>query len=96
MLQWLPYQVFVWRTNSRLSGLYCNLGDDLQVFIPSPTVSTNTPQPEGRKNGLMSGKLPETSAHAPNCSVNLFSSLFKSLSFLRTSSILSTECKTVV
>jgi len=34
--------------------------------------------------------------HPPNCSVNLFSSLFKSLSFLRTSSIFSTECSTVV
>src|ERR1019366_5068510 len=30
--------------------------DPSQVSIPSRTASTNTPQPEGRKNGLMSGK----------------------------------------
>ena len=34
--------------------------------------------------------------YPPNCSVNLLMSLFKSLSFLRTSSIFSTECSTVV
>ena len=34
--------------------------------------------------------------YPPNCSVNLLISLFKSLSFLRTSSIFSTECRTVV
>ena len=34
--------------------------------------------------------------YPPNCSVNLLSSLFKSLSFFRTSSIFSTECSTVV
>ena len=34
--------------------------------------------------------------YPPNCSVSLFSSLFKSLSFFRTSSIFSTECRTVV
>jgi len=34
--------------------------------------------------------------HPPNCSVSLFRSLFKSLSALRTCSILSTECMTVV
>ena len=37
-----------------------------------------------------------TGIYPPNCSVNLLISLFKSLSFLRTSSIFSTECKTVV
>ena len=37
-----------------------------------------------------------TVPYPPNCSVNLLISLFKSLSFLRTSSIFSTECKTVV
>jgi hypothetical protein len=41
-------------------------------------------------------KMVEPAIYAPNCSVNLFSSLFKSLSPLRTSSIFSTECKTVV
>src|SRR5437868_12814140 len=34
--------------------------------------------------------------HPPNCSVSLLSSLFKSLSVLRTCSIFSTECSTVV
>src|SRR4030095_1905327 len=34
--------------------------------------------------------------YPPNCSVSLLMSLFKSLSFLRCSSIFSTECKTVV
>jgi hypothetical protein len=34
--------------------------------------------------------------YPPSCSVILFSSLFKSLSVLRTVSIFSTECKTVV
>jgi hypothetical protein len=37
-----------------------------------------------------------TAVHPPNCSVSLLTSLFKSLSFLRASSIFSTECKTVV
>jgi hypothetical protein len=40
--------------------------------------------------------LPPDPGHPPNCSVSLFSSLFKSLSALRTVSILSTECMTVV
>src|SRR6266404_4567968 len=31
-------------------------GDRSQVSVPSRTVSTNTPQSEGRKNGLKSGK----------------------------------------
>src|SRR6266852_5372733 len=30
--------------------------DHVQVYIPSRTTSTNTPQPEGRKNCLKSGK----------------------------------------
>jgi len=34
--------------------------------------------------------------YPPNCSVNLLIILFKSLSVLRTSSIFSTECRTVV
>src|SRR5438552_19184184 len=38
----------------------------------------------------------QTATHPPNCSVNLLSSLFKSLSSLRALSIFSTECKTVV
>jgi len=70
--------------------------DRSQASIPSRTVSTNTPQSEGRKNGLKSGKTGGTTVYAPNCSVSLLSNLFKSLSFLRTPSILSTECKTVV
>jgi len=40
--------------------------------------------------------LVETAVYPPNCSVNLLSSLFKSLSALRVSSIFSTECSTVV
>jgi len=67
-----------------------------QVSVPSRTVSTNTSQSEGRKNGEKSGKQVEPVIYAPNCSVSLLSNLFKSLSFLRTPSILSTECKTVV
>ena len=38
----------------------------------------------------------EAAIYPPNCSVSLLSSLFKSLSVLRTSSIFSTECSTVV
>ena len=34
--------------------------------------------------------------HPPNCSVSLLTNLFKSLSVLRSSSIFSTECSTVV
>src|SRR5258708_24910076 len=34
--------------------------------------------------------------HPPNCSVSLLINLFKSLSFLRTPSILSTQCNTVM
>src|SRR5260370_11243779 len=30
--------------------------DPVQVYVRSRTTSTNTPQPEGRKNGLKSGK----------------------------------------
>src|SRR5258707_342510 len=30
--------------------------DRSQISVPSRTTSTNTPQPEGRKNGLKSGK----------------------------------------
>src|SRR6266404_768258 len=32
------------------------LADRSQVYLRSRTTSTNTPQPEGRKNGLKSGK----------------------------------------
>src|SRR6266851_7450546 len=70
--------------------------DRFQVSVPSRTVSTITLQSEGRKIGLKSGKPVEAFTYAPNCSVSLLSNLFKSLSFLRTPSILSTECKTVV
>src|ERR1700694_1318123 len=70
--------------------------DRFRASVPSRTVSTNTPQLEDRKNSVKSGKPVETAIYAPNCSVSLLSNLFKSLSSLRTPSILSTECKTVV
>jgi len=38
----------------------------------------------------------QTTVYPPNCSVSFVSSLFKSLSPLRVSSIFSTECSTVV
>ena len=66
------------------------------IPAPYPTVSTNISQPEERKTGLKSGKGGGNRSYAPNCSVSLLSSLFKSLSSLRTPSILSTECNTVV
>src|SRR5258708_36199084 len=30
--------------------------DPVQVYVPSRTTSTNTPQPESRKNGLKNGR----------------------------------------
>jgi hypothetical protein len=59
---------------------------------PRPfTVSTFASQPGERKPAPFSAKRQFNFFYPPNCSVSLLSILFKSLSFLRTSSIFSTE-----
>src|SRR5579863_295459 len=64
--------------------------------IHTCTASTSNSQPYRRKTALLRAKRQRNVIYPPNCSVSLLRSLFKSLSFLRTSSIFSTECSTVV
>src|SRR5271154_506785 len=74
------------------------LGEDLRILV-SPercTVYTSHSQTRKKKTAPHRAKRKNNRVYPPNCSVSLLSSLFKSLSFLRTVSIFSTECRTVV
>ena len=71
----------------------------IPTFLVLPercTVSTSHSQTGKRKTAPPGAKRVNFAIYPPNCSVSLLSNLFKSLSFLRTVSIFSTECRTVV
>jgi hypothetical protein len=82
----------VFRAGSKAISSHSNrsLSALTEPFTLAPHALPSKMAPMGR---IMWG---EAAIYPPNCSVSLFSSRFKSLSFLRTSSIFSTECSTVV
>src|SRR5271155_2973446 len=98
--QQLPNQPFVWRIVPRRAGRpsVSWTAFHLQSRLPQLPQLVHRQSNERTRHKVEKpvGTNCKAKSYAPNCSVSLLSNLFKSLSTLRASSILSTECSTVV
>src|ERR1039458_8920954 len=78
----------------------CGCHSNLRTLLRISSSLTQFPQTlNNRGAGRLDGRVEkevQTAIYAPSCSVSLLSNLLKSLSSLRTLSIFSTECRTVV
>jgi hypothetical protein len=94
--QVFPLQTLMLKMDPARAGKPCNAGPKVEFLRNLTQLSQPLNRQSAGKPSRWVQNTRKTPIYAPNCSVNLFSNLFKSLSFLRTTSIFSTEWRTVV